>query len=163
MPGLTMPQIDPSSTQAIQSIDSQTNPQWFDYPIRVHPHHTDHGGIVWHGSYVVWLEEARVEALRSIGIDYADWVTLGCELPVVELSIRYHRSMRLGMQGIVKARMVQAQGVRIFWDYRIESPDAQELYITAQVTLVAIDREKGKIMRRLPAPVQAALVQMRRC
>lgn len=151
-----------SSPEAIQILGAQPNSQWFDYPIRVQPHHTDYGGVVWHGSYVAWLEEARVEALRSVGIDYADWVAFGCEMPVVELSIRYHRAMRLGMQGTVKARLVQVQGVRILWDYRIESPDAQELYVTAQVTLVTIDREKGKIMRRLPAPVEAALMQIGR-
>jgi acyl-CoA thioester hydrolase len=150
------------SPKAIQMLGTQPNSQWFDYPIRVQPHHTDYGGVVWHGTYVAWLEEARVEALRSVGIDYADWVALGCEMPVVELSIRYHRAMRLGMQGIVKTRLMQAQGVRIIWDYRIESPDAQELYVTAQVTLVTIDREKGKIMRRLPAPLEAALMQVGR-
>lgn len=147
-------------SQAIQSLTTQTSPQWFDYLIRVHPHHTDYGGVVWHGSYIAWLEEARVEYLRSLGIDYADWVVLGCEMPVVELSIRYHRAMRLGMPGVVKVRMVQIRGVRIFWDYRIQSPDTQELFVTAQVTLVAIDREKGKIMRRLPAPVRAVLEEM---
>lgn len=160
-----MSQFD-SSPQAIQTLAAQSNSRWFDYLIRVQPHHTDCAAIVWHGTYVAWLEEARVEALRSVGIDYADWVTLGCELPVVELSIRYHRAMRLGMQGMVKARLVRIQGVRILWDYRIESShaekEAQELYVTAQVTLVAIDREKGKIMRRLPAPIETALMQIGR-
>ncbi|NEP45603.1 MAG: acyl-CoA thioesterase, partial [Okeania sp. SIO2H7] len=41
--------------------------------------------------------------------------------------------------------------------YQIQSLDGTELYATARVTLVAIDREKGKIMRRLPQAVQDAL------
>lgn len=133
---------------------------WFEYPVRAQPHHTDYAGIVWHGTYVAWMEEARVECLRSIGVNFADFVALGCDLPVVELSIRYHRSIQLGMDAIVKARMSDMRGVRLNWEYQIQSPDAQELYVTAQVTLVAVDREKGKIMRRLPATVKDALARL---
>jgi acyl-CoA thioester hydrolase len=46
------------------------------------------------------------------------------------------------------------------WDYKIISPDTQDLYLTAQVTLVALDREKGKIMRQLPPAVQDALAKI---
>ena len=132
---------------------------WFEYPIRAQPHHTDYAGVVWHGSYITWMEEARVECLRSSGIDFADLVALGCDLPVVELSIRYHRPIQLGMAAIVKTRMVNVSGVRINWDYQIQSPDFQDLYVSAQVTLVAIDREKGKIMRQLPEVMEEALAR----
>jgi acyl-CoA thioester hydrolase len=99
-----------------------TAENWFEYPIRAQPHHTDYAGAVWHGSYLNWMEEARVECLRSLGLDFANLVSLGCDLPVVELSIRYHRSLRMGMVAVVKTRMNPIKGVRITLDYRIESP-----------------------------------------
>jgi acyl-CoA thioester hydrolase len=133
---------------------------WFEYPVRAQPHHTDYAGVVWHGSYITWMEEARVECLRSIGINFADLVALGCDLPVVDLSVRYHRQLRLGMAAIVKTRMAQMSGIRIHWDYQIQSPDEQQLYVTARVTLVAVDRQKGKIMRQLPATVKKALARL---
>lgn len=146
-------------TSALANLAANTDENWFEYPIRVQPHHTDYGGMVWHGHYLTWMEAARVECLRSIGVDFADLVALGCDLPVVELSIRYHRALQLGMQAIVRTRMVEATGVRINWDYTIVSPDGQQLYLTAQVTLVAVDRERGKIMRQLPPAVQDALAK----
>ena len=152
------PQLNPPN--AIQPALSPAIETWFDYPIRAQPHHTDYSGGVWHGSYLVWMEEARVEYLRSIGISFADLVALGCDLPVVDLSIRYHRPVQMGMEAVVRARMLQMDGVRINWDYRIQSPNAEELYVTAQVTLVAVDREKGKIMRQLPAAVKDALMRL---
>ena len=130
---------------------------WFEYPVRSHPHHTDYAGIVWHGTYVAWMEEARIECLRSIGLDYADLVSLGCEMPVVELSIRYHQPIEMGASILIRTRMAEVTGVRIHWDYQIQSLDGKMLYATARVTLVALDREQGKIMRRLPPTVQAAL------
>ncbi len=152
------PQLPPTS--ALDSPSSQTLENWFEYPVKAQPHHTDYGGIVWHGYYIAWMEEARVECLRSIGIEFADLVALGCDLPVVELSVRYHRSLHLGMAAVVKTRMAEVTGVRINWDYAIESPDRQELYVTAKVTLVAVDREKGKIMRQLPASFQDVLSRL---
>ena len=78
-------------TGALQNSLQVPSNHWFEYVVRAQPHHTDYAGIVWHGSYLAWMEEARVECLRSIGIEFADLVALGCDLPVVELSIRYHQ------------------------------------------------------------------------
>jgi acyl-CoA thioester hydrolase len=147
-------------TSAIELPSNQEFDSWFEYPVRVQPHHTDYAGVVWHGTYLTWMEEARVECLRSIGIEFADLVALGCDLPVVELSIRYHQAIQLGMAAIVKTRMTEVTGVRINWDYAIVSPDSQQLYTTAKVTLVALDRERGKIMRQLPVSVKDALAKI---
>ena len=152
------PQLLP--TGEIQNLPRLAFENWFEYAIRAQPHHTDYAGVVWHGAYVAWLEEARVECLRSIGIEFADLVALGCDLPVVELSIRYHRPIKLGMAAVVKTRMLDVSGVRINWDYQVQSPDFQDLYVSAQVTLVAIDREKAKIMRQLPAAIKEALARL---
>ncbi|MBM0741218.1 acyl-CoA thioesterase [Phormidium sp. CLA17] len=147
-------------TGELQSDLQATTPNWFDYPVIAHPHHTDYGGNVWHGAYISWMEEARIECLRSIGVEFADLVALGCDLPVVELALRYHQPVRMGMAAIVKTRMVEMSGVRINWDYQIESTDGQTLFVSASVTLVAVDREKGKILRQLPPIVKSALVRL---
>lgn len=148
----------------LQSTEAITAPQpiesWFEYPVRVQPHHTDYAGHAWHGTCVTWLEEARVEYLRSIGVEFADLVAMGCDLPVVGMSIRYHRPLRMGMSAIVRAKMLDIKGVRLNWDYRIQSPDGQELYVTAQVTLATVDPQSGKVMRRLPPTVQETLSKL---
>jgi acyl-CoA thioester hydrolase len=149
-----------SSSSIERVVERPTGKNWFEYPIVVYPHHTDYGGIVWHGSYLSWMEEARVECLRSIGINFADLVALGCDLPVVDLSLRYHRSLRMGESAIIKTRTVDMEGVRIVWEYEIESSDRSTIYLTGMVTLVAVDREKGKIMRQLPTTVKDALIKL---
>ncbi len=133
---------------------------WFHYLVRAQPHHTDYAGVVWHGSYLTWMEEARVEYLRSVGVDFTDLVAMGCDLPVVDLSVKYHRPVLMGMQVVVKTRMAAKTGVRMNFDYQIEALDGQTLYITAQVTLVGIDRIQGKILRRLPPAIETALLKL---
>ncbi|NEQ85547.1 MAG: acyl-CoA thioesterase [Moorea sp. SIO2I5] len=139
---------------------SATTEKWFDYPVRVHPHHTDYAGIVWHGTYLRWMEEARVEYLRSMGMDYSDLVRLGCDLPVVELSVRYHRAMPMGTAVVVKTGIAEMKGVRMNWNYKIQSHDGKELYVTGRVILVAVDREQGKIMRKLPPVLKDVLEKL---
>lgn len=154
----TQPELPPTGTiQSLSGIDSQG---WFEYLVRVYPHHTDYSGAVWHGTYLAWMEEARVESLRSLGIEYADWVAQGLELPVVELSLRYHRVVQMGQAVAVRTRMSAGDGVRLLWDYEIRSADGNELYVTAQVTLVGVDRDKGKIIRQLPPLLKDALAKL---
>ena len=154
------PQLPPTTAITTKTSLKATTEKWFEYSVRVQPYHTDYAGVVWHGTYVTWMETARVECLRSMGIDFAELVKLGCDLPVVELSIRYHRAIRLGETALVKTRMDEMTGVRMYWDCRIESPDTQQLYVTAKVTIVAVDPEKGKIMRQLPPTVKDVLVKL---
>jgi acyl-CoA thioester hydrolase len=152
------PQLPP--TVAIQNSLQAASENWFEYPVKAHPHHTDYAGVVWHGSYIAWMEEARVECLRSIGVEYADLVALGCDLLVAELAIRYHQPVLMGMSVVVKARMAHMEGVRINWDYQIRSTDGKDQFVTAQVALVAVDRDKGKIMCQLPPAVKDVLARL---
>ena len=153
-----LPKLPTSAIESDRSLQAKSQ-QWFEYPVKAQPHHTDYAGIVWHGTYITWMEEARVEYLRSIGIDFVDLVALGCDLPVVELTLRYHLPVRLGVSAIVKTRLLPTTGVRLNWDYEIRSYDETELFVTGKVVLVGIDREKGKIMRKLPPTVQDALIK----
>lgn len=151
-----MPTSEPAKATASFARKPPFGP-WFDYPVRVQPHHTDYAGIVWHGAYVNWMEEARVECLRSNGVKFSDLVELGCDLPVVELSIRYRRSLKMGMDAFVSTRIEGRDGVRLNWMYNIRSLDGSEVYATAVVTLVPVDRARGKIMRQLPPVLEDAL------
>ena len=148
-------------TNAIEldrTLNAKTD-TWFEYRVKIYPYHTDYAAIVWHGTCITWLEEARIEYFRSIGINYADLVNLGCEMPVVDISIRYHNVIRMDDNEVIVKTRMKMNGVRLNWDYQIVSVDNQKLYISAQVTLVGIDSEQGKIMRQLPSSVTDAITR----
>ncbi|MEM9482481.1 MAG: thioesterase family protein [Cyanobacteria bacterium P01_F01_bin.116] len=131
--------------------------RWFDYGFRVQPHHTDYSGVVWHGTYVQWMETARVECLRSLKFAFEDFVKAGYDLPVVDLQLRYHRPLTLGANGVVRTQLKVTRGVKLTWLYEIyDTTDAaHQLCITGQIILVPIDISKRKIVRRLPAELQS--------
>ena len=134
---------------------------WFDYPVRVQPHHTDYAGVVWHGAYIAWMEEARVECLRSLGIEFADWANLGFDLPVIDLSLRYRRPLFMGMKACVKTRLEKTVGVRLKWRYEIRALESRELCVTGLVTLVPVNIKTGKVVRRLTPDLQSKMNQLK--
>ena len=129
----------------------------FVYRLRVQPHHTDYAGIVWHGTYVAWLEEVRVEYLRTLGLGFDQWVAGGVDLPVVDLSLRYRRALGLGMEAVIYAWPAPRSGLRLTWLYQVCNGDTGELCVEAQVDLAPVDRDSRRPLRRLPSPFQETL------
>jgi acyl-CoA thioester hydrolase len=138
-------------------------PNPFEYRVHVYPHHTDYSGSVWHGAYIQWMEEVRVAYLQAQGLIYADLVADDCELPVVDLALRYRHPVKMGMDLLWIAGMHPLQGVRLVWDYELRSLDKQILYLTAQVTLVPIRSTTGKILRQLPPLLKTILSSSDSC
>jgi acyl-CoA thioester hydrolase len=133
---------------------------WFHFPVRVHPQHTDYAGVVWHGSYITWMEASRVECLRTAGISFADLVAEGIDLPVVNMSLRYHLVVKMGEMVDVMVRIAPPDRLRLNWEYEIRTD--QQLCVTATVSLVAVDRSKGKVLRAIPPVLQEAIARIRR-
>jgi acyl-CoA thioester hydrolase len=130
---------------------------WFNYPVRVYPHHTDYAGVVWHGTYLTWMEEARVECLRTVGMSFEELISAGVDLPVAEMNLRYHRSAKMGDDVLVMTRLVPDK-VRLNWEYQIRTET--DLCVTAVVTLVAVDFEKRKLLRSLPSSLEGAIAKL---
>ena len=50
---------------------------------------TDRMGIVYHGTYLRFMEHARVEFMRNHGVVYAEMEREGFGLPVIDLALSY--------------------------------------------------------------------------
>jgi len=74
------------------SIDP--NEYSFSHDIRVRFAETDAMGVMHHSSYVAFLEETRVEYLRSLGRPYGELRDEGFELAVLEIVLQYRQSAR---------------------------------------------------------------------
>lgn len=145
-------------TNVITKLESTTkNEGWFNYPVHVYPHHTDYSGVVWHGTYLSWMEAARVECLRSVGMSFEELIAAGVDLPVAEMSLRYHRSARMGDDVLVMTKLLPDK-VRLNWEYQIRTET--DLCVTAVVTLVAVDFEKRKLLRSLPSSLEVAIAKL---
>lgn len=73
------------------SFDPPLEPEKYSFvhQVRVRFAETDAMGIVHHGSYVPYLESARVEFLRHIGHDYVSVRAAGINFAVIECALQY--------------------------------------------------------------------------
>jgi acyl-CoA thioester hydrolase len=112
---------------------------------------------MWHGAYVAWLEEARVEALVAAGLTYAEMTTLGVEMPVVSLNIHYRHALCHGDMVVLESISSLPVGVR--WPWRCQMLCNGQLMADASVELVMVTA--GRVLRRPPAHLQALMDRLR--
>ena len=70
---------------------------------------------MWHGTYVDWLEEARIEALSKVGMNYEKISAEGYELPVISLLVNYKIAIKHGEQIIMETICLPIEGIRLKW------------------------------------------------
>lgn len=80
----------------------------FELPIRVYWEDTDAGGIVFYANYLKFMERARTEWLRSLGVQQRQLRDeTGGQFVVSETQLKYHRPARLDDELLVTAAVQQ--------------------------------------------------------
>ena len=114
--------------------------------ITVRYYETDQMGVVYHGNYAQYLEMARVEWLRYLGISYRDMEENGIMLPVVSLSISYIKPALYDDLVTVKVMLKKIPAVRIEFDYEVTN-EMDEVLAKANTVLAFMDKEKKRPIR----------------
>ena len=92
----------------------------FSFPIRVYWEDTDAGGIVFYANYLKYMERARTEWLRSLGIaQRALREQTGGIFVVSETQLRYHRPARLDDELLVTAELRQIGSASLIIGQRV--------------------------------------------
>ncbi|TVZ14477.1 acyl-CoA thioesterase [Maribacter sp. MAR_2009_72] len=113
---------------------------------RIRYSETDQMGVVYHGNYAQYLEMARVEWLRVLGISYKKMEEDGIMLPVISLSINYLKPALYDDLITVKVILNKKPVIRIEFDYEITN-EAGELLATANTVLVFMDMQRKRPTR----------------
>lgn len=125
------------------------------FDLRVYYEDTDLAGIVYYANYLKFIERARSEWVRSLGIDQARLLAeTGVVFAVRHLSADYLYPARFDDLLTVITTPQKVAGARIVLRQRVLRSE-QPLF-DAHVTLVAIDRAGGA--SRLPKVLLAALI-----
>lgn len=112
---------------------------------------TDMMGVVYHGSYVPWLEVGRTQLLKELGLPYRQLEESGFRLPVLEVSLKYLRPARYDDLVTVVTRLTERPLLRIRLEYEVRREE--ELLATGHSVHAFIDLQGRPV--RPPAAVVA--------
>ncbi|MCC6573483.1 MAG: acyl-CoA thioesterase [Planctomycetes bacterium] len=106
-------------------------------------------GIVWHGNYVAYLEDARQNLGKRVGLAYEDFLAQGIHAPIVDLKIQYRSPARYGDKVDVAATAHYTDVPKLVTTYELRRASDGTLLATAETTQV-LTNGKGELILNFP-------------
>lgn len=110
---------------------------------------TDAFGVVWHGTYLRWLERGRMDFCENFGIDFAQMQQENIVMPVTSLDIKYKISAKLSDTLEIKSKITELTPLYVVFNQKIYFENTTKLCLEANVKVVAVDNN-GKLYRKMP-------------
>ena len=95
-------------------------------------------GVVWHGNYLRYFEEARAELLDKIDYGYLEMRNSGYSWPVVDVRIKYIKPLLLQQTVVVIATLLEHE-CRLKIGYEIRDAISGERLTKGYTIQVAVD------------------------
>lgn len=124
------------------------------FSLRVYYEDTDLAGIVYYANYLKFIERARSEWVRGLGLDQTRLRDeQGLVFAVRRVEADYLRPARFDDELVVETALHEGTGARLVLDQTVLR--GTEALFTARVTLVCLTRTSK--LARLPGALLAAL------
>ena len=114
---------------------------------------TDSFGVVWHGSYLRWLEAGRIALCEDFGYKMSELADMDIVLPVVNINIDYKASAMFEDELIVETKLSEFGRFHMIFNQVIKNANTGKVYTVADVKIVAVSKT-GKLYRNLPEVLQ---------
>lgn len=119
-------------------------------PFVIRFNEVDMMGVVWHGAYPVYLEDAREAFGARYGLSYHLYIAERTAAPVVEMNLSYRRPLRYGMEPVVRITYRPSAAAKILFDYEIFDPSDGTVFLTGRTVQVFTDLS-GQLLWESPA------------
>jgi len=102
-------------------------------------------GIVWHGRYASFLEDARVALGDRLGVGYLDYHAAGVVAPIKKLHIDYHLPLFLNERFTVEATMHWTEAARIDLSFVLRNGEGK-VATTGYSVQMMLDAERNLLL-----------------
>lgn len=106
----------------------------------------DSMGIVWHGNYVKYLEDAREAFGNKYGIGYLSMVENGYFAPIVSMELKYHNPLVYGDEFIAEAEYVPCVSAKMKFTYRITRVSDGLLVLSGSSVQAFLDLDRNLML-----------------
>ena len=108
-------------------------------PLKIRFSEVDSMNIVWHGSYVMYFEDAREAFGKKYGLAYLDIFGNGFFAPLVDLSFKYKSPITYDMKPEITITYKPVDAAKIVFDYEITNPENGDVLATGHSVQVFMD------------------------
>ena len=119
--------------------------KFFSIKIKVRYCETDQMGLVHHGSYINYFEEARISWISNLGFSYSEMEKSGIILPVSKLNVSYLRPAYFDDDLVVNVELAELPTSRLIFNYTIKNKD--KVVVTGTTVLAFLNKETKKPVR----------------
>jgi acyl-CoA thioester hydrolase len=113
-------------------------------------HDVDLAGIVWHGHYLKYLENARWAVMERIGFGLDAMIASEFLWPIIDVHVKYVRPARYGDRLRIQASLVEWE-MRLAINYLLVDCKDEGRIGRAQTVQVAVDKESHTMQFASPA------------
>ena len=99
----------------------------------------DSMNVVWHGSYMLYFEDARELFGEQYDLSYMGYVRHGYYAPMVEMNIQWKKPSLSGMQPRIDIIYRPTVAAKVVFDYEIHDTADESLIATAHSVQVFMD------------------------
>jgi acyl-CoA thioester hydrolase len=124
--------------------------------IKVQFYDCDPMNVVWHGNYPQYFEQARCALLDLIDFNYRKMSLTDYIWPVVDMRIKYVRSIVFGQVILATATLAEYEN-RVRIDYVLRDAESGEIVTKGQTIQVAVHRVTGETAFESPAALLDAV------
>lgn len=122
------------------------------YQRAVHYYETDQMAIVHHSNYIRWFEEARLDLMAQLGVDYKALEAKNIFIPVVDVSCKYLVSAKYGDTVSITPVLTHYTGVKMCFSYEVRNAESQELLATGTSTHCFVNAARHPISVKRQEP-----------
>lgn len=112
-------------------------------------HDVDVAGVVWHGHYLKYLENARWALMERVDFGLDAMIASGYAWPIVEAHVKYVRAARFGDRLTIQASLVEWEA-RLTIHYLVTNTATAERVARARTVQVAVDAATGALQFATP-------------
>ena len=110
----------------------------------------DSMGVVWHGNYVKYFEDAREAFGAKYDLEYLMMYDKGFFEPIVELTLKYKQPMIYGMKPEVYLVYRPCEAAKIIFDYEIRDAATKEVFVIGHSVQVFMDKNTHQLVLTSP-------------
>lgn len=101
---------------------------------------TDAMGVVWHGNYLKFFEDAREHFGVKYGLEYLRMYELGYFTPIAESSIKHKSPIYYGQTIRIKANFIKMAAAKIKFEFEVINTTTNEIAAKGHTVQVFLDK-----------------------